>query len=72
MRCTQEQMMKTQGEDAAMRRLFVIGLLAVLAMMGVSAQTMTQVSGTVLDRTTGKVLVGASVTGGGQYRCDEW
>ena len=65
-------MMKTQGEDAAMRRLFVIGLLAVLAMMGVSAQTMTQVSGTVLDRTTGKVLVGASVTGGGQYRCDEW
>ena len=65
MRCTQEQMMKTQGEDAAMRRLFVIGLLAVLAMMGVSAQTITQVSGTVLDRTTGKVLVGASVTGGG-------
>ena len=65
MRCTQEQMMKTQGEDAAMRRLFVIGLLAVLALIGVSAQTMTQVSGMVLDRTTGKVLVGASVTGGG-------
>lgn len=36
-----------------------------LALIGVSAQTMTQVSGMVLDRTTGKVLVGASVTGGG-------
>ena len=48
-----------------MRRLLFIGLLAVLAVMGVSAQTITQVSGTVLDRTTGKVLVGASVTGGG-------
>ena len=35
-----------------------------LAMMGASAQMLTQVSGTVLDSTTGKVLVGTSVTGG--------
>ena len=47
-----------------MRRLLFIGLLAMLAMMGASAQMLTQVSGTVLDSTTGKVLVGASVTGG--------
>ena len=47
-----------------MRRLLFIGLLAMLAMMGASAQILTQVSGTVLDSTTGKVLVGTSVTGG--------
>lgn len=36
-----------------MRRIIVIGLLAVLALIGVSAQTITQVSGTVLARGAG-------------------
>ena len=48
-----------------MRRFFVIGLLAILAIIGASAQGVTQVSGTVVSSTTGDVLAGASVTGGG-------
>ena len=47
-----------------MRRLLFIGLLAMLAMMDASAQMLTQVSGTVLDSTTGKVLMSVKVTGG--------
>ena len=48
-----------------MRRLLSIGLLTMLVVLAISAQTTKQVSGKVFDHTTGKVLVGACVTGGG-------
>ena len=52
-------------KETAMRRLLSIGLLTMLVVLAISAQTTKQVSGKVFDHTTGKVLVGASVTGGG-------
>lgn len=47
------------------RRTLIIILLVLLGITTVYAQQPTQISGTVYNKATGHVLVGASVTGGG-------
>ena len=48
-----------------MRRIYTLFIMVLSAVISVCAQSLTQVSGTIVSNATGQVLVGASVTGGG-------